>query len=511
MSASELALVAALAAALSAVAFLACARERVKTDEGYLWYGALRTLDGEVPLRDFRSYEPGRYYWSALWMRALGPGVLALRAAQHGFYFLGLACGLAALRVSDVAWPAVIAAALLLAAWAYPNHKLFEQAMAMAAVLAGTVLLAHPGAGTILAAGALAGATSFFGLNYALYAGASLLGLTLLAAAKSGAIATSGVLAAYLAGAAAGALPLLALGALAPGLFGALHERRVRQVLERGSTNLPRPVPWPWRPGTRSRAARWFIGIYFALLPAFGWSVVLWAVLAPWGAIEREAALVASGFVGATVLHHAFSRADFRHLAQCMPPVILGSIALLGHGVGWALLGGLLGLGTLVTVIPAHPLARRLRHPSRYVQRNIAGMRVWIRRDDAKLIRALRPVVRRLERGEPLLALPTLAALFPILGRRSAVYDNFCVYPAGESQQRAMLHSISEQGVRLAVVRDRPVDGREELRFSRTHPAVWSYLVSEFVPLELCGLPDGYHVLWRPIHAETDLTHPYGG
>jgi len=28
-------------------------------DEGFLWYGTLRTACGELPLRDFQSYYPG--------------------------------------------------------------------------------------------------------------------------------------------------------------------------------------------------------------------------------------------------------------------------------------------------------------------------------------------------------------------------------------------------------------------------------------------------------------------
>jgi hypothetical protein len=498
MIADDLLPVTVLAAVLSALALLACLRERVQADEGYLWYGALQTLAGEVPLRDFRSYEPGRYYWCALWMLVLGRGIAALRVAVHAFFFVGLACGLLGLRLGGVEWPAVITAGIVLTVWAHPHYKLFEPAIAMVAVLAGVALLTDPEPATILLAGVVAGGSAFFGVNYALYSGAALLGLTLLVGLKSGEVGLLPGLGAYFAGAALGASPLLILGVLVRGVFPALFERRVRRLLARGASNLPLPVPWPWRTSERGRAGQPFVGIYFLLLPAFAWSVAVWAVLAPWADVQSEAAVVSAGAVGTFGLHHAFSRAGLTHLAQSMPPFILGLTALLGHGLGWAALAVLLGWGTAATVLTVHPRLLRRRRRNKYVRRDIGGSPLWIPRREARILDTVRLVVERhLEPADPLFAVPTLTALHPMLDRRSAVYDTFCVYPASEGEQRMMLRSIEEQRVRLAVVHDHPLDGRGDLRFSRTHPAVWSHLGSEFEPLDLPDLPADYHVLRR--------------
>jgi len=60
------------------------------------------------------------------------------------------------------------------------------------------------------------------------------------------------------------------------------------------------------------------------------------------------------------------------------------------------------------------------------------------------------------------------------------VYDTFCLYPASDAAQAGMIEGIERAPVRVAIVSDAPVDGREELRFSRTHPQVWAHLHANF-------------------------------
>ena len=59
-------------------------------DEGYLLLGSNAVLDGQVPIRDFRAYDPGRYYWCALWLKFLGRKYSTLRLAMAFIMFCSL-------------------------------------------------------------------------------------------------------------------------------------------------------------------------------------------------------------------------------------------------------------------------------------------------------------------------------------------------------------------------------------------------------------------------------------
>ena len=113
-------------------------------DESYLWYGVWRTSLGEVPIRDFSAYDPGRYYWGALWVGLFGDGIVAMRFSSAVLKFAMLVVGLSILRRTIRSWPVLAAAAVLMAAWAYHFEMAPGYLIAVAAVWVGTRLLDRP-------------------------------------------------------------------------------------------------------------------------------------------------------------------------------------------------------------------------------------------------------------------------------------------------------------------------------------------------------------------------------
>lgn len=116
-------------------------------DEGFLWYGAQRVMLGEVPIRDFMAYDPGRYYWSATIMRLWGDnGIMALRASVAIFQAIGLFVGLLliARTVKKQNFFYLLISAITLVVWMYPRHKLFDISLSILLIAVLTFLVQNP-------------------------------------------------------------------------------------------------------------------------------------------------------------------------------------------------------------------------------------------------------------------------------------------------------------------------------------------------------------------------------
>jgi hypothetical protein len=504
-------------------------------DEGFLWYGVVHTLQGQVPLRDFRSYDPGRYYWCAAWGVIFGDGFLALRLSCALFQAVGLTFGLlAARRAVSNRWM-LVPIGLILAVWFFPPEKPFEAGIAMASVFAAVKLVEKPSAARHLAAGIAVGITGFFGRNLGLYSGLAFLALitflrwklggwsrktaTEFGEPRSGRAGT-GVdggwapgakeLGAWILGLLLGYAPMLFMIAVVPG-FRASFIESVLFYARQTSLNAPLPVPWPWTidlASTRLWPALSGIGLglCFLLIPIFYLAafVIAWRTRA--ADLGRRALLIAALFVGAIFAHHASVRSDVNHLAQCIHPLLLGLFAIplvfesesVRTRASIAVAAGLFVLSALA-IAPRQPIGHEIRArgtPNPFVPFDARGDTVWINRGKAQYLTALIAVIRQhVGPGEKLWIAPALLTLYPLLGRSSPVWDIYPAWRASSGEEARMLSEISS--VQWVLWVDQPSDDDDALQLSNSHPAVWKSLMDDFERLPVPGLPSSILFLRR--------------
>jgi hypothetical protein len=480
-------------------------------DEGYLWEGVRRTLRGDVPLRDFNSYDPGRYYWCAAWSGLLGDGVLGVRRSACLFRVFGLFLGLLAAR-RVIANPLALAGVgLVLWAWNPTFNKLFEPSLALAAVYFGVLLIERPSAGRYFLAGAVAGLTAFMGRNLGLYTLAAYLCLIpFLSFKQVGDVRLPRRLGCLLAGVVAGYAPMIVLLVRVPGFCQSFGES-VKFIAHLRSTNLPLPVPWPWavdyaklawldRPVWFAVGCFYLVGVVFAL-------VVLPVVFRTRREqVPGRALLIASVLVGLFFAHHASVRSDYEHLAQCIPPLLLGLLALPGAlGLGWPTqlaVACLLGAGTLVasSTYNFYQYVTQYTYPDwRFVRYTVGRDRLWIPACQAEYLQGMKEIInQRLTPAEELFIAPCEAGLYPILDRVSPVWNTYFVYPELAERQQRMIRELQEHRVRLALVNDAlAIDGKEVYRFHASNPLLWRYLTEHFQPVVEPRLSGGWQLLER--------------
>lgn len=479
------------------------------SDEGFLWYGAQRTAAGEVPLRDFQSYEPGRYYWAALWSFVLGDGILALRLSTAIFQTLGLGCGLLVARrlVSRPAWLLPIGIVLLL--WMFPRHKLFEPSFAMMAVYVAMRLVEARTQSWFFAAGAFVGLLSFFGRNHALYAGLGIFSLTLWLhfRRREGPLATR--LAALVAGGCIGAMPLLGMMLFVPG-FAASFWESIRFFIEHGA-NLPAPFPWPWRVDYADmtwnvRAAQFSLGAVFLLAPlvyAVGLALAFRGERDP---NPQYSVLIAATAIGIFYFHHASIRSDASHLAQSIHPMILASLAIpgaLGRRKSRRAVLAIWGAMILITLVvtPIYNSSILLPWQTKVktlVTQPVAGEVLRLPPASARWFSRIEHVVQKhIREDETLFIAPFFPGLYPVLGKTSPVWDIYLLWKADDKKQDEMIARLRRERVDWALVWSGGLGESEDLRFRNTHQRVWEHFRSAFDLVRDPMLPRGFLLFHR--------------
>lgn len=462
------------------------------SDESFLWYGVQRVLLGEIPIRDFMAYDPGRYYWSATLMGLWGDsGIVALRVVTAVFQIIGLFIGLLLIARSSPRSSLLflLLAAVTLALWMYPRHKLFDISLSIMLVGALTYLIELPTTKRYFIIGFCVGLIAVFGRNHGVYGVISSLGVIVWLAlncedgpgiVKALTIWMSGVLVGY--------LPVLIMAAGIPGFAMALWES-IRFLFEVEATNLPLPVPWPWTvPFGQVSVIEAFrgvlIGLFFIAILCFGALGIIWVV---WQRLRNKkvhTTLVASIFLILPYAHFAYSRAGISHLAQGIFPFLIASFVIVStYSAALRLsLGVIITLASMLTMLPQHPGWHCYVKQS-CVDYKIARDTLLVDPTTANALAMLSKLVDQFaENGRSFIVTPFWPGAYAVMERKSPMWEIYALFPRNDDFQREEIVRIENAKPGFIMVIDSPLDGREELRFSETHPLIMKYINSNYEP-----------------------------
>jgi hypothetical protein len=471
-------------------------------DEGFLWYGAQRVLKGEVPLRDFMSYDPGRYYWSAALMRIHGDdGIVTLRAAVAIFQSLGLAVALAllsgSLRKRNISLWLVSAATL--AVWMFPRQKLFDISISIALVGALAFLLQNPSRRRYFATGLMTGSAAVFGRNHGLYGAAGSIGLmAALSPRNENGPGLFEAFALWTGGVVVGYLPVLLMLTFVPDFARAFWES-IRFLFEVKTTNLPLPVPWPWRVSFSQdsfiESLRGVLaGFFFIAIVAFGVLGIAWSIRQRLKKSPIPRVLTASAFMALPYAHVAFSRADIGHLAQGIFPFLIGSFAFLEDRparIKWPAATLLCGAGLLV-MIPRHP-GWQCRSGQPCVEAAVGDDALLVTPATAEALTLLEKLAARFSPGDRAFMAPTFwPGAYAALGRKSPVWEIYPLFPRSADFQQSEIEKMTAADPGFALVDDAAIDGRQGLRYSQTHALIYEHVQANFERMTDDVLNTGY-------------------
>lgn len=491
-------------------------------DEGDLWYSAQRVLAGEVPLRDFQGYDPGRYYWAAGVMALLhSHGIVALQAAVALFGAIGI--GVATWLVfRNQARPSLwlaLMAAVSFTVWIGLRHKVFEVTVSVISVAVLAWLIKLPTRRRSFVAGVAVGVAAIFGRNHGLYAAvADTAAFAIIAFGEKRAAFLPNYLC-WVGGMVLGYLPMLLAAAFLPGFFqGAWVE--IATIIATGSTNSSLPVPWPWLaaqagPGAAEVMRYVLTGTLLIALPLFGLTgagYALWRALKIKGPVAPL--LLASFLLAIPYTHHAFARASLGHLSQAIYPMLIGVFVLLGAlPRAKALIAATVVCGlSLFLMLPMEVLYQRWTSPKPWVEMQVGSDSLWLAPWDAGRVGLVKALVGKYAPGgQTFMVEPYMPGAYALFDQRAPVWDVFAVLPTGSGVQQAELERVAAARPAFVLIEGYGQDGDPALSYRNTYPSVYDYVVRHYRRIEDASVPARWSwELYVPADAG-DTRHPAGG
>jgi len=477
-------------------------------DEGFLWYGTTWTAKAKVPLRDFQSYDPGRYFWSAGCSQLLGNGIISLRVASGLFQLIGLTLGLLSLRKAIQSWGMLVVAGIVLIVWMIPYYKVFDSSIALAGVYFAFRLIETPSFRRHFIAGLFVGLAAFMGRNHGAYNCLAFFLLILLVWFKGDKTHLMKRMAYWLVGIIVGYSPMLIMFTILPGFFNSFIDG-ILSLLRSGRTNITLPIPWPWildysKMGVIQGVRIFLLRAFFVILPTYYLLTTMDILLCKRNQLQQKALQIACTLVGMMYMHHCFARADITHLAQGIHPFLIGSLSMPisfkfinSYKLKTIILMLILGM-TFITAGFSRPYIKMITRADMYTDYNICGDVLRILKTKAKLIDAVKKInLHLVGPDEGLLLAPHWPTLYPILLKESPLWRIYFLVHEDELRQKEMINDLKKKGVNWVILEDVALDGRDDLRFRNTHELLWKHINEDFDVVKVLDLPVNCQLMHR--------------
>lgn len=472
-------------------------------DEGFLWYGAQRVVAGEVPIRDFMAYDPGRYYWiGALFALTGNTGLMTARIASTILEYCALCAGLFLIadstktKKNDLI-PFITISAITLILWMFTLYKIFDICMSIFLIGILSFLIKNPNPKRYFLAGVGVGAVAVFGRNHGLYGALGSLGVMVWLHIH-GRSTPGFVKATFLwgMGVLIGFSPIIFMIIFVPG-FAAAFRDSLEVLIQQKSTNLPLPVPWFWTVSLTEMSILHtiqaiLIGLFFLAVPLFGFFMVSCVIWRRIKALDTPPALVAAAFLSLPYAHYVFARADAEHLSLGIFPLLIGILVIAANSglwVKWLLATTLLitSFGGLYTNQSAQVCFRK----GRCVAVEISGSTIWVDPVMASNVKMLRQLANQYApNGRPFVVVPFWPGAYALLGQKSPMWDIYALFPRSNDFEKEEIERIKAAKPGFVLIWNVAQDGHDALRFKNTHPLITGYIMDNFSPVPYIQKPE---------------------
>lgn len=483
-------------------------------DESFLWYGAWRTSLGEVPIRDFYSYDPGRYYWSGLWIYLFGNSIETLRLSTAAFQAIGLLFGLLLLRELNRRWWFLLLGGAILCIWMYPRYKPFEPALTLAATWFAFRLFQRPNLARHFQAGVFVGLAAWFGRNHGVYSLVSFALVLIITFWKIDRTQPIEKLIRYGLGIVVGYSPMLVALALAPGLFQEFLYG-VIDLFRLGTTNVHHDIPWPWlvlaeRIPTDGiivtlRSKEFIIGTMALLWPIFVGTSLIYVATRKYVLTTEQRLLSACAAVAFSYYHYLVARPIVDYLTMSIGPVLIAAMTMpfiIQRKSKFR------DISTAFSILALIILTYYFSGKASYLYKkynldelekeNIAGSTLLVKPYTAKVLRSFELIkINYLGANDEIVVLPFWPSAYLTFNRPSPIREIYFMWPQREERQRKIIDQIDSKKVKYALIGDWNIENDESWRMQNSNPLVWRYFQDNYSAIPLPELPRNYQFMVR--------------